>query len=183
MSVPRPLKASLPVVIRYEDLILREFREKDIPRMVEMFDTEEMERWTPLAHPFDAEAAADYIAASRLGPQRGWLQLAITIDEEHALGEVQIFPTDDPAMVDYAYGVGADYRGMRLGSRAVMATLPLVRSEGYSMARIRVPQGNVGSGKVARDAGFTLTDAPLISFEARGYVYDQVTWLKELGTV
>jgi hypothetical protein len=51
-----------------------------------MFDTDEMERRTPLASPFTAEAAAEYVAASRLGPQRGWLQLAITDDGERAFG-------------------------------------------------------------------------------------------------
>lgn len=35
-----------------EGLLLRPWREDDVSVMTELFDTDEMDRWTPLAHPF-----------------------------------------------------------------------------------------------------------------------------------
>ena len=180
MVQPKPLQAPRPVVIRFDELVLREWRDDDIPRMIDLFDTAEMERWTPMAHPFDTQAASEYLRLARGGPDWGLLQLAIT-DGDEPLGEVQLFPCDDSSMVDYAYGVGAGHRGRRLAARAVVATLPLAQSEGYDVARIRVPVDNVGSAKVARDAGFTLSEAPHIRYEARGHTYDHETWLKDLS--
>jgi RimJ/RimL family protein N-acetyltransferase len=176
---PKPLQTPAPVVIRSDELVLREWQDDDIPHMVKMFDTAEMERWTPLAHPFDVEAAKDFLRSARQGREWGLLQLAIT-DGGEPLGEVRLFPCDDRAMVEYAYAVGSDHRGHHLASRAVVATFPLARDEGYSVARIRVPIDNVGSVKVARDAGFGLTDEPLIRHDARGYVYALATWVRRI---
>jgi RimJ/RimL family protein N-acetyltransferase len=176
---PKPFQTPAPIVIRSGELVLREWQDDDISHMVEMFNTPEMERWTPVAHPFDVEAAKDFLRTARQGREWGLLQLAITEGGE-PLGEVRLFPCDDQAMVEYAYGVGSAHRGRHLASRAVVATFPQARDEGYSVARIRVPIDNVGSAKVAKNAGFTLTDEPLIRHEARGNVYDQATWLRPI---
>lgn len=73
--------AGEPVVIDQSGLVLREWTDQDVPAMVALFDTPEMDRRTPLASPFDAAAAAAYVAAAHQVRRRlGALQLAITED-------------------------------------------------------------------------------------------------------
>jgi hypothetical protein len=46
-------------------LRLREWANADLPVMVDLFDEMEVDRWTPLRHPFDLTAASTYLAAAR----------------------------------------------------------------------------------------------------------------------
>lgn len=68
-----------PVWIASHGLVLREWDPTDVPAMVELFDTEQMDRLTPLASPFDVTAATAYVEAARRHHD-GTLQLAITED-------------------------------------------------------------------------------------------------------
>jgi hypothetical protein len=60
-----------PIIVRGEGLVLREWNAADVPAMVEMFDTDEMDRWTPLAHPFDADVATEYVRQAHSASQTG----------------------------------------------------------------------------------------------------------------
>ncbi len=81
---------SVPVRLVGDGLMLREWEERDLPRMVELFDDDEVARWTTLPTPFAlVEARARLERARRRDP----LQLAITIDGEEPLGEVMLMST------------------------------------------------------------------------------------------
>jgi RimJ/RimL family protein N-acetyltransferase len=81
------------VVWRGHGLVLREWTGDDADSMVRLFDTEEMNRWTPLVSPFDRDVALQYVEqARRSRRQLGTLQLAVTEDGAAPLGEVLIFP-------------------------------------------------------------------------------------------
>lgn len=165
-----------PVLVRADGLTLREWEGRDVPRMVAMFDTTEMDRWTPLAHPFDPDVATSYVERAHNGRARGSLQLAITEDGDVPLGEVLLFPTDDPNVCECAYAVGAEHRGRFLAARALTAVLPLAKGEGYRRARLRIALDNEASQRVADAAGFLRSNEPPLRRERKGYVLDMATW-------
>lgn len=168
-------------VVEAEGLVLRAWREDDVPTMVELFDTAEMDRWTPLPSPFDEAVARAYVERARAAPADGTWQLAITADGGAALGEVLLFPTEHDGMCELAYAVGAAHRGRSLGARAVRAVLELARQLGYEQARLRVAVDNVPSRRVAEASGFSLTPEPLARRERKGYVLDMATWKRPLA--
>lgn len=147
--------------------------------MVELFDTDEMDRWTPLAHPFDEKAARAYVDAAHAGRAHGLLQLAITTDGATPLGEVLLFGTDEPGVCELAYAVGAEHRGKALAARSVLALMPCARDAGYRSARLRIAVGNEASRATAAAAGFSLTDEPLVRRERKGYVLQMTTWRRD----
>lgn len=118
-----------------EGLVLRGWTQQDVPVMVAMFDTVEMDRWTPLAHPFGDDVASSYVTKAREVLSHGMLQLAVTDDGGEPLGEVLLFGTDEPGTCEFAYAIGAAHRGRSLAARAVRAagftraSDPLVRRE------------------------------------------------------
>ena len=123
--------------------------------MVRLFDTDEMNRWTPLPSPFDITAAEQYVdTAHRLRAQGGTLQLAITEDGRTPLGEVLVFPGSDEDSVELAFAVGADHQGGGLARRAVQAVLALASNAGASRAELVIAVDNVRSQRVARATGF-----------------------------
>lgn len=79
--------------VRGEGLVLRPWMLRDVPQMVELFDTTEMDRWTPLAYPFDEEAATAHVNNAHQGLSSGTLQLAVTESGGEPLGEVLLFGT------------------------------------------------------------------------------------------
>lgn len=149
--------------------------------MVELFDTAEMDRWTPLPHPFDAMAATAYVLQTREAEQSGTVQRAITTDGGRPLGEVLRFLTDEDGTCELAYAVGAQHRGAGLAAQAVLAMLPTARSAGYRTALLRIDVANAPSARVAEAAGFTRTDQPLLRRERKGYTLDLATWTRVLG--
>lgn len=169
-----------PVVVEVDGLVLREWRVSDVPRMVELFDTAEMDRWTPLASPFDEAVAGEYVDRAHASRDSGTVQLAITRDGGRALGEVLLFPTEHAGLCELAYAVGSAHRGRSLGARAVLAVLGLARELGYRRARLRIAVDNVASRRVAEVAGFSLTSVPLMRRERKGYVLDLGTWERRL---
>jgi RimJ/RimL family protein N-acetyltransferase len=52
------------VRIHAERMVLREWTLEDAPAMVGLFDTDEMNRWTPLPSPFDLNTATRYVEAA-----------------------------------------------------------------------------------------------------------------------
>ena len=170
-----------PILVRAPGLVLREWGRADIPHMVSMFNTAEMDRWTPLTHPFDDDVAAAYVELAHQGHAAGVLQLAITRDGQQPLGEVLLFPTDLADMCEFAYAVGAAHRGCALAARAVTALLPLAKAQGYRSARLRVAVDNLASQHAARGAGFEATTDPLARRERKGYVLDMATWTRAIA--
>jgi RimJ/RimL family protein N-acetyltransferase len=165
--------------VRGEGLVLRPWTLSDVPRMVELFDTAEMDRWTPLAHPFDEDAATSYVNDAHQGLAAGILKLAVTENGGEPLGEVLLFGTDEDGTCEFAYAVGCKHQGQALGARSVRAVLPVAREAGYRRARLRVAVDNLPSQRVAAAAGFTLTDEPLQPRERKGYLLHMATWRRE----
>jgi len=169
-----------PAVVCSHGVVLREWDGRDVPSMVALFDTAEMDRWTPLASPFDEEAATAYVEQAHRARATGSLQLAITEDGGEPMGEVLIFPTDSDDVCELAYAVGAAYRGRDLAARAVRAVLPLATAAGYTAARLSIAVDNVASQRVARSAGFTASGEPLRRRERKGYALLMATWIRTI---
>ena len=164
-----------------EGLVLREWTFDDVPVMVELFDTDEMNRWTPLPSPFDDAAAEQYVQTARqLRDEIGTLQLAITLDGGVAMGEVLVFPGSSGDSVELAYAVGADHQGRGLARRAVMGALALASKAGVSRAELVIAMDNVRSQRVALATGFRLTDQPLAERRRKGFVLEMGTWERPL---
>lgn len=165
--------------VRGEGLVLRPWMLRDVPQMVELFDTTEMDRWTPLAYPFDEEAATAYVNSAHQGLSSGTLQVAVTESGGEPLGEVLLFGTEEGGTCEFAYAVGFEHRGQALAARSIRAVLPVAREAGYRRGRLRVAVDNVLSQLVASAAGFTLTDEPLLRRERKGYLLHMATWRRE----
>lgn len=164
------------------DLYFREWRDADIEHMAELFDTEEMNRWTPLPFPFTLGVAAGYVASAHEARRRdGTLQLAVCAQHDGPpVGEVLLFPSDEPDTVELAYAVGAAYRGGSIGARSVAAVLDLARLGGARRAVLTIANDNVPSQATALAAGFTKTQAPLRRRERKGFVLHMETWERPL---
>jgi RimJ/RimL family protein N-acetyltransferase len=173
--------ARLPVVLRSHGLVLREWTIEDAPTTVALFDTPDMNRWTPLTSPFDLGAALAYVeAAHRLRRERGILQLAVTEDGSRPVGEVLLFPGDADDVVELAYAVGAPFQGNGVGRRCVSAALRLAVAAGLGRARLVIATGNLPSQRVAVATGFQRTDAPLTERRRKGFVLTMATWERAL---
>lgn len=170
-----------PVLVRAGSLILREWANEDVPALVELFDTPEMNRRTPLPSPFDVEAARDYVeSAHDMRRRLGALQLAVTEDGIAALGEVIICPTDVAGRVELAYGVGAAHAGRGLARRAVAVALELARDGGAVAARLHIAIDNPASQRVAEVTGFDRLDEPLVERRRKGQVLHLAVWQRAL---
>jgi RimJ/RimL family protein N-acetyltransferase len=171
-----------PVRVEGEGLVLREWVEGDAEIMTALFDTPEMDRWTPLESPFDVDAALRYVRrAHQLRAERGSLQLAVTEDGSPPLGEVLAFPTEDPESVELAYAVGAAHSGRGLARRAVLALLPVIAAAGLPRAILLIDDENGSSRRVAERAGFVRTAAPIVERRRKGHVVRLVTWERPTG--
>lgn len=169
-----------PVIVKSEGLVLREWELGDVPVMVVLFNTAEMDRWTPLAHPFDTQAATAYVQRAHRAKTNGTLQLAITTDGTIPLGEVLLFPGSTPATCEFAYAVGAAHRGQALAARAIKALLPIAGTAGYQTATLTIAQDNTASQAVARAAGFHPDHTPLHRRERKGYILHMATWTRPI---
>lgn len=172
-------------VVCAEGLLLREWTLADAPTMVALFDTEEMDRLTPLASPFDLQAALAYLEdARRLRRESGTLQLAITHSGANAMGEVIVFPGSSPASIELAYAVGAPFQGHGLARRAVAAALGLAAGAGAAplieQAELVIATDNVRSNAVATACGFSPADAPLTERRRKGRTLAMQTWTRSL---
>jgi len=160
-----------PLRIEGLGLVLREWSDDDVADLVAMYDDPEIDRWTPVASPFDAEAARAYLTAAAQKRAEGHtVQLAITTDGGPAQGEILLFlSAADERDLELAYGVGAAYRGRGLATRGVR--LAVVFANRRVRARrvvLRIEDGNGASEAVAQAAGFVLTDDEPVVRVAKG---------------
>jgi RimJ/RimL family protein N-acetyltransferase len=171
-----------PVLLHAEGLILREWTYDDVPDMVELFDTDEMNRWTPLPSPFDQEAARRYVgAAHRQRVVDGTLQLAITLDGNEPIGEVLVFPGRSEGSVELAYAVGAAHQGRGLARQAVEAALALATKSSASMAELVIATDNISSQRVALATGFCITGDSPTQRQRKGIFLTMARWERPLN--
>lgn len=167
MNDPAPTTMPAVVSITGLGLHLREWEDDDVPTMVALFDEPQVDRWTPLHHPFDLAAARAYLDRARThrAEHRG-IQLAVTTDGHTALGEILLFVTGPEGRgsggpyAELAYAIGSRYRRQRLATRAVrLMTDYAHRTLALEQVVLRINPDNAASTAVARAAGFHLTDA------------------------
>ncbi|WP_433331051.1 GNAT family N-acetyltransferase [Spirillospora sp. CA-294931] len=139
-------------------LQLREWTDEDVPRLVEIFDEEQIARWTPLTSPFDHDAAVAYLALARQRRARDErIQLAITSDGVMPQGEILLMRAGCEA--ELGYGVGARHRGQRLATRAVRLMADYAQDVlAFGTVILRIAPENAASVAVAEAAGFALSD-------------------------
>lgn len=169
------------VAVEEDGLVLREWTRGDVPDLVRLFDTPEMDRRTPLASPFDAAAAQLYVQAAHDVRRRlGALQLAVTQDGRQPLGEVIIFPTETEGTVELAYGVGEQHAGRGVARRAVGIVLRLASAGSVTRARLHIAVDNRPSQQVARATGFHELALPLVERRRKGQVVNLAVWERTL---
>ena len=166
----------------YDGLCFREWRTSDAETMSRLFDTEEMNRWTPLPSPFDRATAQAYVVRAHQARHRdGTLQLAICLAPDGPpVGEVIVFPADEPDTVELAYAVGAQHRGASIGARGVAAALDLARLAGARRAVLTIARDNAASQATGAAAGFVRTAAAPQRRERKGFVLQMETWERSL---
>ncbi|MEV6103683.1 GNAT family N-acetyltransferase [Streptomyces sp. NPDC051940] len=168
------------VEIRGEGLVLRDWREDDVPLMPALFDDPDIAYWTPLHSPFDEEAASNRLKKSRENRAEGKaLQLAITLDGDDApLGEVLLMRTGHPeGVLEIGYAVGPAHRGQGLAARAVRVMTAYAFAElGADQVVLELEAENAASVGVARATGFRLLDVPLIPGTEKGRSFELQTW-------
>lgn len=166
-----------PIWIEGDGIVLREWRRSDVPSLVTLYDTHEMDRRTPVASPFTEQVARDYVAsAHQLRLEVGSLQLAITTAGGEAIGEVLGFPAAEGGVVELAYAVAASHMGQGLARRAVSALLKTLAKMGAVRAQLLIADDNRPSQRVAMDAGFVLTDQPVVERHRKGTILRLATW-------
>ncbi|GCE01414.1 GNAT family N-acetyltransferase [Embleya hyalina] len=160
---------------------LREWTDADPPSLIELFDEIEMARWTPLASPFDAEAARAFLAdVRRTRAEQRAIQLAVTVDGGRPCGAVMLFIGDETGCdrAELAYGIGAGHRGLGLAAKSVrLMTEYAYHSVGVPEVVLRIPADNVASIGVARATGFVRTDAPPVVRDRRGLELTLDLWV------
>ncbi|MFF0139264.1 GNAT family N-acetyltransferase [Streptomyces sp. NPDC005227] len=160
-------------------LLLREWSDDDVADLVALYDDPEIDRWTPVASPFDTAAALAYLAAAEQKSAEGRaVQLAITTDGWLPRGEILLFPgSGDERDVELAYGVGAAHRGRGLATRAVRLAVDFARRHvGGRRVVLCIEDGNAASEGVARSAGFLLADDDPVVRTAKGRDVVLRTW-------
>jgi RimJ/RimL family protein N-acetyltransferase len=183
MTTPRSSDERFSSDIRLSGLglHLREWTNADLPAMVDLFDETQVDRWTPLRHPFDLAAARAYLDAARARRAEGRsIQLAITTDGHTPRGEILLFPTGpggrDPhgRHAELAYAIGAAHRRQGLATTAVrLITSYAYQQLGMEHVILRIHPDNTASTALARATGFDLTDVDPIEHGAAGPL---LTW-------
>lgn len=164
-----------------EGLHFRGWTADDVLTLVHLFDTDQMDRWTPLPHPFTEEVARSYVLTAAEARQRGILQFAVCRDASGpALGELLIFSGDLRDEVELAYAVGVEHQRQAIGTRAVKAGLGIATAVGARRAVLSIAADNHASRATAVAAGFALTPAPQRERRRKGYVLMLETWERHL---
>jgi RimJ/RimL family protein N-acetyltransferase len=163
-----------PVRLTGHGLVLREWQDADLPIMVELFDEPDIADRTPLASPFDLNAAREYlelIHRTRAEGQR--LHLAITIDGHTPLGEVLLNLTRGTM----GYAVGSAHRGQRLAVRAGRLVTDYAHQVlGLPRVLLEIEADNAPSVSVARTLNFRPTNDEPEQVEGKGRSFVLHLW-------
>jgi RimJ/RimL family protein N-acetyltransferase len=165
------------LIVRGYGVILREWQEKDLAVLIDLFDEPSVDFWTPLPSPFDMNAATHHVtAARRMMRNRRNLRLAITQDELTPLGEVLLMAREG-STAEIAYVVGLRHRGKHIATSSVRLTMKYALAElGVDSFTLEISPGNIPSQNVARACGFHLTDHPVIIKRRKGRNIALAVW-------
>ncbi len=155
--------------IEGDGLVLRPWTDDDLAAMAQIFDDQDVARWTPMPSPFGPAQARDRLELARARLATGeTVQLAVTTDGRTPLGEVLLFrhvpepgAPPDELVREVGYAVAAAHRGQGLASRAVrLLGDHAVRVLGVRRLVLRIDAGNVASERVATRCGYVRADRP-----------------------
>lgn len=162
-------------------LLLREWADSDIPALVTLYDTAEMDRRTPVSSPFDVAAAKKYVSASHDRRAAGTsLQLAVTERGDEPVGEILVAQAKGNTYVELAYAISAPHSGQRLAQRSVLLVLDHLRAAGVALVRLSISEDNPASQHVARATGFHRTDLRPFERRRKGYTVILHAWERSL---
>jgi RimJ/RimL family protein N-acetyltransferase len=158
-------------------VVLREWAPGDLAAMAEIFDDPDVAYRTPVAAPFDLEAARAYfgkIQRSRAEGSR--IHLAITADGGTPCGEALL----NLASGTIAYTVGSAFRGRGLARRAA-GLLTSYAHDVLGMAQVRaeIEPDNKASIAVARGAGYCLASKEPEKVDDGRRSYSLLTWIHQ----
>ena len=155
-----------PVTVEGRDVRLREWRDDDVPRIVEACTDPTTRHWlATLPDPYDAEAGRGYVEMTR-GRHRdgaGLFWCAADPGADVCLGSLGLMDLagEDPTSAEVGYWLHPDARGRGVMREAVglavrHAFLPL-EDGGLGLRRLRlnVAAGNEASARIASGHGFT----------------------------
>ncbi|WP_218137321.1 GNAT family N-acetyltransferase [Streptomyces indicus] len=165
------------VVIEGDGLVLREWRDEDLPAMVKIFDNEDVARFTPLPTPFGHAEAEAHLAAAREKRAAGThLRLAVTTDGELPLGEVMV----NLNLCALGYAIGPEHRGQGLAVRATRLLTSYAHEVlGVRELRLQIDEDNTGSRAVATACGYRLVEDEAEWIESKGRRVLLTSWLHE----
>ncbi|XVQ14384.1 GNAT family N-acetyltransferase [Spirillospora sp. CA-255316] len=164
-----------PFRLAGQGLVLRPWRDDDLAHMVELFDDPDIAHRTPIASPFDLVAARNYLERAQRSFESGLrIHLAITAGSDRPLGEALL----DRGAATIGYGIGSAHRGQRLAVRAVQVLTHYAHEElGLAHVYLEIEPDNHPSTRVARAAGFHLTDRAPAPVRDKGRDYTLLTWV------
>ncbi len=151
-----------PLRLAANGVVLREWAERDLDAMVELFDDPAIAWRTPLPAPFTLADAEERLRRARQ-PDR--MLLAVTTDGKRPLGEVLLLPATGEA----GYMIGARHRGRGLAARALVLLRDHAHEAlGLPIVRLRIEPDNRPSAAVAARAGFRLVPGAAVRVENKG---------------
>ena len=159
-------------------VVLREWTASDLPAMVGIFNDPEVAYRTPVASPFDPEAADGYLRRIQRTHAEGTrIHLAITVDGGTPCGEVLL----NLVRGTIGYTVGAAFRGQGLARRAAdLMTSYAHRVMGMAQVRAEIESDNHASIAVAEGIGYRLTGNEPEKVEDGRRSYSLRTWIHEV---
>ena len=157
-----------------EGLVLQEWTEGDLRRMVSLFDDPDVAYRLPVAQPFGVEAARRFLdTAYQARADGSRIQLAITLDGLAPVGEISF----TLLTASIGYMVGAGYRRQGIATRATrLLTAHAHAALGLPTVYLQTEPDNEPSIKPAKRAGFRLSGAKPVVVEDKGRKSALVIW-------
>jgi len=136
-------------------LTLRDWRESDIPAIVEACQDPEIPRWTTVPSPYTEEHAREFVTRGIPGRQYQRQLAIVDAHSDELLGSIGLFSVEE-GVAEVGYWVAAPARGRGVAVRAVRL-LAAWGFEARQLPRIQLHTlpGNRASERVAEKAGFT----------------------------
>jgi RimJ/RimL family protein N-acetyltransferase len=136
-------------------LTLREWRESDIPAIVEACQDPEVVRWTNVPSPYGEEHARDFVAHG-IPDRQDDLHLAIVdADSDALVGSIGIWTVQE-GVGEIGYWVAAPARRRGVAVRSVRLLVAWAfEARGYARIQLHTLPGNRASERVAEKAGFS----------------------------
>lgn len=162
-------------------VLLRRFREADVPQLVEICQDPEIAARTRVPSPYSEEDARSWIA-SHDDDLRDGIALSLCVadsdDPERVLASIGVVGGDrEDRVAEVGYWVAEDVRGSGVATRAVRLLARWLIDE-LDQARIElvIATDNDPSQAVARKAGFTREGVKRSAIEVKGVRSDATLW-------